>query len=68
MNTGTIKFYNGTKGFGFIQPTNGGSDIFVHATALEQAGIRGLAEGQKLSFDMEKDGKGRNSASNLRMI
>src|SRR5580692_7907716 len=51
MNTGTVKFYNDQKGFGFIQPDDGGKDVFVHATALERAGIRGLVEGQKVSCD-----------------
>ena len=55
MNTGTVKFYNDQKGFGFIQPDNGGKDVFVHATALERAGMRGLAEGQKVSFDTAED-------------
>jgi CspA family cold shock protein len=55
MNTGTVKFYNGQKGFGFIQPDNGGKDVFVHASALERAGIRGLVEGQKVTFDTEED-------------
>jgi CspA family cold shock protein len=68
MNSGTVKFYNGTKGFGFIQPTNGGQDVFVHATALERAGINGLAEGQQVEFDLERDQRGRNSASNLRLL
>ena len=54
-DTGTVKFYNSTKGFGFIQPDDGGKDVFVHATALERAGIRGLAEGQKVSFDTAED-------------
>ena len=67
MNTGTVKFYNGQKGFGFIQPDNGGKDVFVHATALERAGIRTLVEGQKVSFDIEEDRRtGKSSASNLR--
>jgi CspA family cold shock protein len=67
MNTGTVKFYNGQKGFGFIQPDNGGKDVFVHATALERAGIRNLVEGQKVSFDIEEDRRtGKSSASNLR--
>ncbi|MGC2396247.1 MAG: cold-shock protein, partial [Rhodomicrobium sp.] len=48
MTTGTVKFYNGQKGFGFIQPDDGGKDVFVHATALERAGIRNLVEGQKV--------------------
>ena len=55
MNTGTVKFYNGQKGFGFIQPDDGGKDVFVHATALERAGIRTLSEGQKVSFDTAED-------------
>jgi CspA family cold shock protein len=55
MDTGTVKFYNGQKGFGFIQPDKGGKDVFVHASALERAGIRGLVEGQKVTFDTEED-------------
>lgn len=51
METGTVKFYNDQKGYGFIQPDNGGKDVFVHATALERAGLRGLREGQKVQFD-----------------
>jgi cold shock protein len=67
MTTGTVKFYNSQKGFGFIQPDNGGKDVFVHATALERAGMRGLAEGQKISFDIEEDRRtGKSSACNLR--
>lgn len=67
MNTGTVKFYNGTKGFGFIEPVDGGADVFVHVSALERAGLSSLAEGQKLQFDLERDQRGRNSASNLRL-
>lgn len=55
MNTGVVKFYNDQKGYGFIQPDNGGKDVFVHATALERAGIRNLVEGQKVSFDTRED-------------
>jgi CspA family cold shock protein len=55
MTTGTVKFYNDQKGFGFIQPDDGGKDVFVHATALERAGMRGLVEGQKVSFDTQED-------------
>jgi cold shock protein len=55
MTTGTVKFYNGHKGFGFIQPDDGGKDVFVHATALERAGIGSLQEGQKVSFDTQTD-------------
>ncbi|MGA2125916.1 MAG: cold-shock protein [Xanthobacteraceae bacterium] len=55
MTKGTVKFYNGQKGFGFIQPEDGSKDVFVHATALERAGMTGLVEGQKVSFDTEED-------------
>jgi CspA family cold shock protein len=55
MDTGVVKFYNEQKGFGFIQPDNGGKDVFVHATALERAGMRSLSEGQKVSFDTRED-------------
>jgi len=55
MTTGTVKFYNGQKGYGFIQPDDGGKDVFVHATALERAGIGLLTEGQKVSFDTRTD-------------
>jgi len=55
MMTGTVKFYNGQKGYGFIQPDGGGKDVFVHATALERAGMHGLVEGQKVSFDTQED-------------
>ena len=55
MNKGTVKFYNDQKGFGFIAPDDGGKDVFVHATALERAGMSGLREGQKVSFDTEED-------------
>jgi CspA family cold shock protein len=55
MTTGTVKFYNSQKGFGFIQPDGGGKDVFVHATALERAGLHSLNEGQKVSFDTRED-------------
>jgi cold shock protein len=55
MQNGTVKFYNDQKGFGFIQPDDGSKDVFVHATALERAGMRGLNEGQKVSFDTQED-------------
>jgi CspA family cold shock protein len=55
MTTGTVKFYNEQRGFGFIQPDDGGKDVFVHATALERAGLRGLREGQKVSFQTQPD-------------
>jgi cold shock protein len=67
MATGTVKWYNEQKGYGFIQPDNGGKDVFVHATALERAGMRGLAEGQKVSYDVEADRRtGKESATNLK--
>ena len=66
MATGTVKWFNGTKGYGFIQPDNGGKDVFVHASALERAGMRGLAEGQKISYEVEADRRtGKESATNL---
>ena len=55
MTIGTVKFFNTTKGFGFIQPEDGSKDVFVHATALERAGMRGLHEGQKVAFDTQED-------------
>jgi CspA family cold shock protein len=69
MATGTVKWYNDQKGYGFIQPDNGGKDVFVHATALERAGLRGLAEGQKVSYDVEADRRsGKESAANLKTV
>jgi CspA family cold shock protein len=68
MESGTVKFYNDQKGFGFIAPDNGGTDAFVHATALERAGISGLAEGDKVSFDTEKDQRtGKTAVANIQM-
>lgn len=57
MTSGIVKFYNGQKGFGFIQPNDGSKDVFVHATALERAGINDLREGQKVSFDTQTDSR-----------
>ncbi|RWD80363.1 cold-shock protein [Mesorhizobium sp.] len=66
MATGTVKFFNATKGFGFIEQGNGQPDVFVHISAVERAGMRSLAEGQKLSFDIVKDQRnGKSSAENL---
>ena len=67
MDTGTVKWFNTTKGFGFIQPTDGGKDVFVHATAVEAAGLRSLNEGQKVSFDIVPDARGAK-ASNLKAV
>ena len=64
MTTGTVKFYNTQKGFGFIQPSDGSKDVFVHATALERAGMRGLTEGQKVSFDTAEDRRSGKVAVN----
>jgi cold shock protein len=69
MTNGTVKFYNGQKGFGFIQPDDGGKDVFVHATALERAGLRGLAEGQKVVFDTEADRRtGKIAVANIQAV
>ncbi len=67
MPTGTVKWFNSTKGYGFIQPDNGGKDVFVHISAVERAGLRGLAEGQKISYEVEADRRsGKESAVNLK--
>ena len=69
MQTGTVKWFNGTKGFGFIQPDDGGADVFVHISAVERAGLRTLHEGQKLSFELEADRRsGKSSAVNLQSL
>ena len=67
MATGTVKWFNATKGFGFIQPDDGGKDVFVHISAVERAGMRDLNEGQKISFDLVADKRsGKSSADNLK--
>jgi CspA family cold shock protein len=67
MTTGTVKWFNSTKGFGFIQPDNGGADVFVHISAVERAGMSSIVEGQKLGFELERDNKsGKMSAGQLR--
>lgn len=66
MATGTVKWFNPTKGFGFIQPDQGGSDVFVHISAVERAGMNTLNEGQKLSYELATD-KGKTSAANLKL-
>ncbi|GIX14409.1 MAG: cold-shock protein [Paracoccaceae bacterium] len=65
MATGTVKWFNPTKGFGFIQPDGGTKDVFVHISAVERAGLRTLTDGQKVSFDMETGRDGRQSAANI---
>jgi CspA family cold shock protein len=66
MAVGTVKFFNSTKGFGFIAQDGGGKDVFVHISAVERSGMAGLNEGQKVSFDLERDRQGRDSAINLK--
>jgi CspA family cold shock protein len=68
MSEGTVKWFNGQKGFGFIQPDDGSKDVFVHISAVERAGLNGLNEGQKVSFDLERGQQGKVSAGNLRAI
>ncbi|HYD30907.1 MAG TPA: cold-shock protein [Azospirillaceae bacterium] len=69
MTTGTVKFFNTTKGFGFIQPDDGGADVFVHISAVERAGMGNLNEGQKVSFEAVRDPRrGKVAAENLRAI
>lgn len=64
MAQGTVKWFNSQKGFGFIEPNNGGNDVFVHMTAVQRAGLQNLSEGQQVTFDIEMD-RGKNSATNL---
>ncbi|GGF11434.1 cold-shock protein [Aliidongia dinghuensis] len=65
MPSGTVKWYNSTKGYGFVQPTDGGSDVFVHVSAVERAGLGSLHEGQKLTYELERGQQGKTSAVNL---
>ena len=65
MPNGTVKWFNTTKGFGFIEPESGGKDIFVHISAVERAGLTGLADGQKVTYDLESGRDGREAAGNL---
>ncbi|MCB2098072.1 MAG: cold-shock protein [Parvularculaceae bacterium] len=66
MATGTVKWFNATKGYGFIQPDDGGKDVFVHVTAVQKSGLTGLNEGQKISYDLSSD-RGKTSAANLKV-
>jgi cold shock protein len=69
MSIGSVKWFNGQKGFGFIQPDDGGKDVFVHISAVERAGMRDLNEGQKISYDVVADKRtGKSSADNLRAV
>jgi len=67
MASGTVKWFNATKGFGFIQPDNGGKDVFVHISAVERAGLNGLNEGQKITYDVVNE-RGKDAAANLKVI
>ena len=68
MPIGTVKFFNDSKGYGFIQLDGGGNDAFVHVSAVERAGMRSLRENQRLSFDLEQDNRGKTSAVNLQSV
>ena len=69
MATGTVKWFNSTKGYGFIQPDDGGKDVFVHISAVEAAGLRGLDENQKVSYELERDKRsGKESAGQLQTV
>ena len=68
MSTGIVKWFNAQKGFGFIQPTDGSKDVFVHISAVERSGLTTLNEGQKLSYDLERGQQGQISAGNLQAI
>ena len=68
MTEGTVKFFNTTKGFGFIQPTPGGKDAFVHISAVERSGLTTLAEGQKVSYELETGRDGKQSAVKLKLL
>ena len=68
MANGTVKWFNTTKGFGFIAPEKGGKDVFVHISAVERSGLTGLADNQKVTFDVESGRDGRESAVNLELV
>jgi CspA family cold shock protein len=68
MAEGTVKWFNSQKGYGFIQPSDGSQDVFVHISAVERAGLSGLNEGQKVSFDLERGQRGKMAATNLRAV
>ncbi len=68
MPNGTVKWFNTTKGFGFIEPEDGGKDVFVHISAVERSGLTGLADNQKISFEMEEGRDGREMATNLTLL
>ena len=67
MSNGTVKWFNTTKGYGFIQPEDGGADVFVHVSAVERAGLRSLSEGQRVSYELQKE-RGKTAAVNLKAL
>ncbi len=67
MSTGTVKWFNTTKGYGFIQPENGGADVFVHVSAVEKAGLRGLNEGQRVEFELQNE-RGKTAAVDIKLL
>ena len=68
MPTGTVKWFNSTKGYGFIAPDNGGKDVFVHISAVERAGLKGLNDNQKISYELQSGRDGKESAGDLRLL
>ncbi len=68
MNTGTVKWFNEQKGYGFIQPDNGQKDVFVHISAVERAGLKGLNDNQKIGFELQSGRDGKESAADLRLL
>ena len=68
MTTGTVKFFNATRGFGFIEPDDGSKDAFVHISAVERAGLSSLSEGQKVSYELQQGQNGKSSAENLSLV
>ncbi len=68
MSTGTVKWFNPQKGFGFIEPTDGSKDVFVHISSVERAGLKTLNEGQKVSYELEQERQGKTSATSLQIL
>jgi CspA family cold shock protein len=68
MTTGTVKWFNSTKGYGFIQPDDGGNDVFVHVTAVQAAGLQGLDDNQKVTYELEEGRNGKDNATNITLV